>query len=82
TLVPLGGGLATAALLGASLVGTAQAASHVKPSESVSITSARGVAAFWLQNNGAALEAAAYVEEDTTDVDHSWAATAARRRCS
>ncbi|GAA3694633.1 peptidase [Nonomuraea antimicrobica] len=70
TLTPLGGGLAAAALLGASLAGSAQAqTSQVKPSESVSATTAKGIAAFWLQNNGAALKAATYLEEDTTDVD-------------
>ncbi|MFC5825136.1 trypsin-like serine peptidase [Nonomuraea insulae] len=69
TLVPLGGGLAAAALLSASFAGTAQAQSHVKPSESVSTTTAQGIASFWLQNNGAALQAATYLEEDTTDVD-------------
>jgi hypothetical protein len=69
TLVPLGGGLAATALLGASLAGAAQAGSHVKPSENVSINSAKGIAAFWLQNNGAALKAATYVTEDTTKVD-------------
>jgi hypothetical protein len=69
TLIPV----ATAALLGVSLAGTAQAQAqdrpHVKPSESVSTASAKGIARFWLENNGAALEAATYLEEDTTKVD-------------
>jgi hypothetical protein len=69
TLAPVGGGLAATALLGASLAGGAQAAPHVKPTESVSSTTAKGIAAYWLENNGAALKAATYVEEDTTDVD-------------
>ncbi|TMR20977.1 hypothetical protein ETD86_17135 [Nonomuraea turkmeniaca] len=69
TLVPLGSGVAATALLDAALAGSAQAAPDVKPSESVSSTTAKGIAAYWLENNGAALKAATYVEEDTTDVD-------------
>ncbi|WP_262380328.1 trypsin-like serine peptidase [Nonomuraea sp. PA05] len=71
TLAPIGGGLAAAALLGASLAGSAQATAdpHWKSSESVSAANAKAIAQFWFENNGAALEAATYVEEDTTKVD-------------
>ncbi|MEV6865665.1 hypothetical protein AB0M44_32285 [Streptosporangium subroseum] len=68
TLLPLGGGLAAAALLGASMTGTAQATDIVKHSESVGTPDAQGIATFWLRNNAAALEAATYLEEDTTEV--------------
>ncbi|MCK2213794.1 hypothetical protein MF672_008330 [Actinomadura sp. ATCC 31491] len=68
-LVPVGGGLAAAALLTASFAGAVEAKGHVAHSESVSIAGAQGIARFWLENNGAALQAATYVEEDTTDVD-------------